>query len=69
MTLSGHEIRNPLHGIGAGVEACLSGELSPAEIRTELAAVADGVAMITTLTNDLLDLQVCACMWGVDLIR
>ena len=54
---AGHEIRNPLHGVGAGVEACLSGDMTLAEIRTELAAVLDGVRMIATITNDLLDLQ------------
>ena len=54
---AGHEIRNPLHGVGAGVEACLSGDLTPAELRTELAAVLDGVRMIAMITNDLLDLQ------------
>jgi signal transduction histidine kinase len=57
LTRAGHEIRNPLHGISAGVETCLSGELSPAELRTELLAVSDGVSMMTALTNDLLDLQ------------
>ena len=52
-----HEIRNPLHGISAGVEACMSGELTPAEVQTELAAVVDGVKMMTAVTNDFLDLQ------------
>ena len=54
---AGHEIRNPLHGVSAGVEACLSGELPPDEMHTELAAVADGVRVMTALLNDLLDLQ------------
>jgi signal transduction histidine kinase len=54
---AGHEIRNPLHGISAGVEACLSGELSPEESHTELVAISDGVAMMSALTNDLMDLQ------------
>jgi signal transduction histidine kinase len=54
---AGHEIRNPLHGLAAGVDACMSGELSPAELQTELVAIADGVRMMTALTNDLLDLQ------------
>jgi signal transduction histidine kinase len=56
-TRAGHEIRNPLHGLAAGVDACLSGELTPAELRTELIAIADGVRMMASLTNDLLDLQ------------
>jgi signal transduction histidine kinase len=43
--------------VSAGVEACLSGELPPDEMHTELGAVADGVRMMTTLMNDLLDLQ------------
>ncbi len=43
--------------MGAGVEACLSGDMTLAEIRTELAAVLDGVRMIAMITNDLLDLQ------------
>ena len=43
--------------MSAGVEACLSGELSAAEMHTELVAVADGVHMMTALTNDLMDMQ------------
>jgi signal transduction histidine kinase len=56
-SIAGHEIRNPLHGVAAGLEACLSGELPPGEMRAELAAVVDGVRMIATITNDMLDLQ------------
>ena len=54
---AGHEIRNPLHGVSAGIEACLSGELPPSEMHTELGAVADGIRIMTALMNDLLDLQ------------
>ena len=43
--------------MSAGVEACLSGDMSPAELRTELLAITDGVRMITALTNELLDEQ------------
>ena len=43
--------------MSAGLEACVSGELSPEELHTELAAVVEGVRMMATLTNDLLDLQ------------
>ena len=39
------------------MEACLSGELSLEELHVELAAVADGIRLIATITNDLLDLQ------------
>ena len=39
------------------MEACLSGELSPEESHTELVAISDGVAMMSALTNDLMDLQ------------
>jgi hypothetical protein len=39
------------------MEACLSGELSLEEMHVELAAVADGIRLIATITNDLLDLQ------------
>ncbi len=53
----GHEIRNPLHGVSAGIEACLSGELPPDDLHTELVAVADSVRVMTTLLNDVLDLQ------------
>ena len=52
-----HEIRNPLHGISAGMASCLSGELSPAELTSELRAIAAGVQMMTSLTNDFMDLQ------------
>jgi signal transduction histidine kinase len=56
-TPPGHEIRNPLHGINAGVDSCLSGELSPKDVHAELLAISDGVVMMTSLLNDLMDLQ------------
>ena len=60
-----HELRNPLHGIAAGVDYCLSGGLSQADMLAELGAIADGVRMMTRLTNDFMDLQVrCPCAFA-----
>ena len=32
----GHELRNPLHGVSAAIEACLSGRLTLEALREEL---------------------------------
>ena len=55
--LVGHEIRNPLHGVCAGVKALQDGTLSAAEAREELAAIAEGLKLILSVTNDMTDLR------------
>jgi signal transduction histidine kinase len=54
---TGHELRNPLHGVCAGVEALRDGTLSAAETNDELKAIAEGVALMVNITNDMTDLQ------------
>ena len=64
---TGHEVRNPLHGIRCCVDACLEGALGPAELRAELQAISDGVDMLVRVTNDMYgreQLQVrLTCCW------
>jgi signal transduction histidine kinase len=61
---AGHELRNPLHGVCAGVEALLHGRLGASggggvgpEARAELAAISEGLALVVSVTNDMTDLQ------------
>jgi signal transduction histidine kinase len=54
---AGHELRNPLHGVCAGVKALQDGVLSPAEAAEELAAIAEGLALMVSVTNDMTDLS------------
>lgn len=53
----GHELRNPLHGICAGVEALRDGTLAPAEAHEELASITEGLKLMVSITNDMTDLQ------------
>ena len=55
---SGHELRNPLHGVCAGIEALRGGQLGAAETAQELASIAEGLALMVSVTNDMTDLQV-----------
>jgi signal transduction histidine kinase len=54
---AGHELRNPLHGVCAGVSALRGGRLPPGEAAVELAAIAEGLALIVSITNDMTDLN------------
>ncbi len=57
VSLPGHELRNPLHGICAGVKALQDGTLTPAEAAEELAAIAEGTALMVSITSDMTDLS------------
>ncbi len=54
---TGHELRNPLHGVCAGVKALQDGTLTPAEAVEEMKAIAEGLALMVNITNDMTDLQ------------
>jgi signal transduction histidine kinase len=54
---AGHELRNPLHGVCAGVKALQDGALSPTEVSGEFAAIAEGLALMVSVTNDMTDLR------------
>ncbi len=52
-----HEVRNPLHGVCAGVQALQDGRLSGPEAAEELASISEGLSLTVTILNDLVDLQ------------
>ena len=56
---AGHELRNPLHGVCAGITALRDGTLSltDAEAHEELKSIAEGVALMVNITNDMTDLH------------
>jgi signal transduction histidine kinase len=54
---SGHELRNPLHGVCAGVKTLQGGTLSLPEVAEELKAIAEGLSLMVNITNDMTDLQ------------
>jgi hypothetical protein len=53
---AGHELRNPLHGVCAGVRALQDGVLAPTEAREELASISEGLALMVSITSDMTDL-------------
>ncbi len=54
---AGHELRNPLHGVCAGVKALQDGTLSAEEARREVSSIAEGVGVLVSVANDMTDLQ------------
>ena len=53
---AGHELRNPRHGVCAGVRALQDGVLAPTEAREELASISEGLALMVSITSDMTDL-------------
>ena len=53
--------RNPLHGILGALELCRARETPPTVVAELLASINDGVDLMCTITNDLLDLEKLRC--------
>ena len=53
--------RNPLHGILGALELCRAPDTTPTVLAELLGAINDGVDLMCTITNDLLDLEKLRC--------